>query len=229
MHDFAQTQPKFVEALWRFLAPERLTPYKIDKETLRDMVVRYYWNVKLCESLYISLQNLEVVLRNAIYNRCFVYFDDEYWFEQTFFREQELEEICKSKESLNRQRKIVDGCRIVAELNFGYWTSLFNEIYEVKLFRPALISIFPNSPRECRKRKVFSTKLNEIRKLRNRVFHHEPIWTDSRLLDKHNSILEVIYWINKDMFHVTRSLDRFHDVYRSGAEQVFENMANILY
>jgi hypothetical protein len=228
MHDFARKQPVFLESVLKFLSPERLNPYKIDKDTVSEMLVRYFWNIKLCESLYLSLQNLEIVLRNAINNACFKYFDDEHWYEQGFFKQNELDEIEHAKEKLYKQKKRIDGCRVVAELNFGYWTSLFNDTYDVSIFRPVLINVFTNAPKMFRKRSVLSKMLNDIRKLRNRVFHYEPIWNDRDLERKHNDILELLYWINKDMFCTTWSFDTFSKVYADGALVCSENILRLL-
>lgn len=224
MHDFARAQPKFAESVLKFLAPERLEPYKIKGDLIDETIIRYYWNIKLCESLYAPLQTLEIVLRNAVNNVCFKHFDDEMWFSQGFFTERELSAIDGAVEKLEKQRKPLDSCRIVAELTFGYWTSMFNEGYEINLFRPALSNIFHSAPKEFRKRSKISSILNDVRLLRNRVFHYEPIWNDRKITRKHNDILELIYWMNDDIFYLTKAVDEFNVVYESGFSYLAEKI-----
>ncbi len=45
-----------------------------------------------------------------------------------------------------------------------------------------------------------SSKFNGIRKLRNRIFHHEPIsWNFNVLINYRNEIVEGIDWLDKDL------------------------------
>jgi hypothetical protein len=54
--------------------------------------------------------------------------------------------------------------------------------------------------------------MNHIRRLRNRVFHHEPIWYWKDLRQQHNEIIEAIGWINPAMMSFIQTLDRFDEV-----------------
>jgi len=216
MHSSPKKQAEFETSLLKFLAVERLSAYKKWDDSIEDMLTRYCWNIKLCESLYAPLQNLEIVLRNSIHNACSAFFNISNWYSQSFFEDTQVDEINNAMNSLYDHGKNIEPSRIVSELSFGYWTSLFNATYEQTLFRTALINVFTNAPRFVRKRSILCKTLNDIRKLRNRVFHHEPIWNDNKLQDKHNSILEILYWMNKDMFCFTKSIDTFHYTYRNG-------------
>ena len=60
--------------------------------------------------------------------------------------------------------------------------------------------------------------MDRIRRLRNRVFHHEPIWHLPDLPKQHELILETIGWISPAMLAATRLLDRFDSVYTRGAQ-----------
>lgn len=57
-----------------------------------------------------------------------------------------------------------------------------------------------------------------IRRLRNRVFHHEPVWHLRDLEEQHQRILETIGWISPAMPEMTRLIDRFDSVYTRGAD-----------
>ena len=61
-------------------------------------------------------------------------------------------------------------------------------------------------------------RLSKIQELRNRVFHHEPVWHLPELERRHQEILETIGWISPAMLATTRLLDRFDSVYTSGAQ-----------
>ena len=97
----------------------------------------------------------------------------------------------KAKEILTKEGKPLDAGRVVAELSFGFWTGLTGPKYDV-LWRNHLVKIFPRRPVQ---RAHVQTRLNSIRKLRNRVAHHEPIL--SRPLQRDiNQIFDIISWMS---------------------------------
>jgi hypothetical protein len=72
----------------------------------------------------------------------------------------------------------VEGCygpdHVVAELSFGFWVSLLSKGYDQSLWVPFLHQAFPNyhGPRRQLHDWLYSVVL-----LRNRVMHHEHIYT----------------------------------------------------
>ena len=61
------------------------------------------------------------------------------------------------------------------------------------LWRPAVRRAFPH--RSPLTRKQAHRPLNDLRKLRNRIAHHEPIFVRN-LLEDHQRILDVTGWIS---------------------------------
>ena len=76
--------------------------------------------------------------------------------------------------------------------------------------------VFPSMPQGIRKRRTISGRLNSIRRLRNRVFHYEPIWHWKNLSKQHDEILETIAWINPHMADLVKITDRFPEIYSLG-------------
>jgi hypothetical protein len=90
---------------------------------LLDVYLYYSWNTTVSESFYSGLQILEVALRNSIHNAANKHFQNSYWFDDpSILRQREIQSIVKAKKNLSRQRKNIDPGRIIAELNFGFWT-----------------------------------------------------------------------------------------------------------
>lgn len=56
-----------------------------------------------------------------------------------------------------------------------------------------------------------STRLNELRHLRNRIFHHEPVWKRNLAADRDN-IFEVIGWVSPEALRVLRTIKRVTEV-----------------
>ena len=77
-------------------------------------------------------------------------------------------------------------------------------------------AVFPRLPKSRHNRKELKRILEEIRALRNRVFHHERIihWTD--LDAKHAAILDVIGWVSPELHEMAHALDRFTIIRRDG-------------
>ena len=205
------------ESLLRALSTSRLAPYRHDDDGGSQLIPysRYLWNTVLSESLYCVLQGLEVTLRNSIHDSITRYLDKEDWFEDILLEPQRivLEDV---KERLKGQKKPMDLGQLVASSTFGFWVSLFNSRYENILLPELLADIFPSMPKRIRKRKTISRRLNGIRRLRNRVFHFEPIWHWESLPRQHDEILETIAWINPSMGELVRITDRFPETYSFG-------------
>ena len=60
---------------------------------------------------------------------------------------------------------------------------------------------------------MFSGKLNEIRKLRNRVFHHEPILNLMKVQATHQSLCRILGMLSPDLLAWNQSNDRFPVTY----------------
>jgi hypothetical protein len=120
---------------------------------------------------------------------------------------------------LGRQRKPLTAGRVVAELTFGFWTSLCDRAYERPLWQPLWRrrTVLPHLPRRHRTRHFVSAHLNGIRLLRNRVFHYEPVWHRRDLAQRHQDILEAIGWVSPVLAATAAPLDRFPLVYAQGS------------
>jgi hypothetical protein len=58
-------------------------------------------------------------------------------------------------------------------------------------------------------------RLHEVRELRNRVAHHEPLW-DRDLQTRYHRMLEVLGWMSRKMVDAVYALDSFPDIHRTG-------------
>jgi hypothetical protein len=215
-------QADFVTKLRQVLSHERLAAYQQRGRTDGDLALfsHYLWNMALSESLYPGLQALEVALRNTIHNAAIQQFSRKDWYadRQIIHHRYNINAISKAREQLRRQNKTPDPGRIIAELSFGFWTSLFDSRYEQKLWTRLIKPAFPYMPRRIRTRKELSKRLNKIRNLRNRIFHHEPIWYWQDLAQQHDILLETLTWIEPAMRDMLTTLDRFPEIYEAGPQ-----------
>jgi hypothetical protein len=192
-------QATFLELLLKAISETRLAPYRQDNDN-SDLAchARYLWNTLLSESLYPSLQGLEVSLRNSVHYAITKAFGSEDWFSK-ILAPQEQRVLNEVKDRLNRQGKPLDIGQLVASSSFSFWVSLFDRRYEGVLWPWLLKDTFPHMPNRIRTRRILLHRLNDIRHLRNRIFHHEPIWYRKNLVQDHDYVLETIGWINAAM------------------------------
>jgi len=212
-------QSIFSDQLRRAISHERLDAYRQRGSSNDDseLFAHYAWNMALSESLYTPLQCLEVSLRNSIYDAATAHFKTDTWFDlPDVLSPQEINKVQEAKSTLIKCNKPPDAGKLIPELTFGFWTSLFDVRYEKILWPWLLKPVVPNMPRHIRIRKNLSKRLNRIRTLRNRIFHHEPIWHWRDLHGQHTEIQETITWINPAMTVFTEQFDRFDEIYKNG-------------
>lgn len=199
----------------------RLEAYRPVGGSDLDMLVNYLWNIELSEALYPCLQTFEVALRNSIHTALSDHFQTELWFDQGILLEWQQARVQEAREALTQHQKPHEPGRIVAELSFGFWSSMFNSPYEVPLWHAngaRLIStVFPHLPRTLRTRKKISQRVERIRRMRNRVFHYEPVWNKEDLASLHHQIDEALSWISPEMREVMALSDKFNSVFRNKA------------
>ena len=218
---------EFFSNLTLAISKDRFAPYySAGRQSESEACGLYAWNLSLCESLYPALNCLEISLRNSIHEATAKEFSTVNWF-QICLKKEELDTVNQLVNDLNNRRKTVRPNDLVANLTLGFWLGLFRTRYEQVLWPKLLEPVFPNCPRSERTRQKVYVRLDKIRRLRNRVFHHEPIWHWSDLQQQHQQILETIGWISPAMLAMTRLLDRFPSVYTRGAQPYATELENI--
>jgi len=206
-------QELFFRKIQDTLSVERLSVYGMDNDCA--VLARYLWNMSVCESLYSPLQIAEVALRNLINTQLSSKYG-ELWFDNAPISKYQGESIAKARKSLGRSQKTILTGAIVAELNFGFWTSFFNKRHSQTGLGHYLAKSFLYAPKSKRDMKQLEKSWEQVRLLRNRVFHHERIihWGD--LNDKHQLLLNLVSWINPELYEMAVVLDRFKEIYTAG-------------
>ena len=193
----------------------------------------YMWNCELSAAYWPSIALVEVAIRNAIDIQLCAHLGvtrEQGWHADVLadnprihLTEKEREKIKKSLDAFDRKHNPPDrprsteptGGDMVGDLSLGFWVSLVGEgiprrhanIYDYfqKLWRPFLYNAFPhygpngrNTPGPLRNR------LRTFELLRNRVAHHEHIFT---LNHTHNldNIIAIAGFINTDLADYIRT------------------------
>jgi hypothetical protein len=220
----------FFEQLETVLATERLDAYRQDDADEITTLSRYLLNMALCESLYSPLQFAEIALRNAVHVSLSNRFGAEAWYEAIpsgKLLSWQAKQIIGAKDRLGKASKPVTPGAIVAELHFGFWTGFFNRRHARTGLGHALASqIFLLAPKPERDLAKLDARWSNIRRLRNRVFHHERIlhWTD--LDDQHSALLELTSWISPELSELAVTLDRYMQIRTQGLSPWVEKIRN---
>lgn len=157
------------------------------------------------------LNVLEIALKNSIHQRLAVLYNRNDWWEAwagdpVFGRQ--CSEVASAKAKLQRRAESFTTNKIIAELTFGFWSTLFNAQFQSTLWK-ALRLVFPRCPKPQRQRHTVSSALNQIRELRNRVFHHEQLlWLSPSLIELHDKGIEVIGWLDPNLLPWLAGWDR---------------------
>jgi hypothetical protein len=209
MPGFEYTPTNLTE-LERTLSRDRLAPYLAYVGGNQERAVRLYeQNTALAEALYGILQGLEIALRNAIHEQMTLGLGVEAWWTVVTLGPEQQSMIRKAEDALRREGKPPDAGRVIAELSFGFWTGITGPKY-ADLWRNYLVKAFARRPVQ---RIDVHTRLNSIRKLRNRVAHHEPILFSGRLVKYTNQIFDTISWMSPITARWVRSNSPFDTRY----------------
>jgi hypothetical protein len=156
----------------------------------------YVINTKISAAFFSDIHYIEITLRNKFDKELTNAFGPE-WFkkEQCLTLLNPLcqnlllkaQNIAARKRTETSDKELLRG-QVIAELTFGFWYYLTASMFEHSLWVPYLHKSF--LPKKSPKRAVFNHQINKIRKLRNRIAHHEPIF-HMNLLELQQQILEV--------------------------------------
>lgn len=123
--------------------------------------------------------------------------------------------------ALARAGKLVTSDAQVAELMLGFWVGMFEDAYEdyadpKKGHWPHIeTAVFSNTQTPCRK--TAHAYLIELKQLRNRISHHEPIWKSKQVTSDNDAIRFLNDLVDKALFLIrSMSNDRYLLLKRSG-------------
>lgn len=222
---------KLFENLEKAISKDRLKHYsKIFQTNDKKVIIqKYLLNVELSKALYFPLQTLETTLRNSIHIVLSEKLNNEFWFEDTTFinpKTIEKRDILNARDKIDTSKDQTTG-RIISELSFGFWSYLFGRYYEQKIWNRYVKQIFPNIPKNMAIRKKLSERINTIKNLRNKVFHYDTIIKMENLSQIHREILEMIYWLNEDIYNLTIQFDEFENVYSNQEKIIKGKLENL--
>jgi len=179
----------------------------------------YRKNQIISENLYVPIQNLEIALRNSIHHTLTIFWGAD-WYDQFLnpLLPWQIRAVDKAKDELSKKGRSIEPGRVVAELPFGFWAGMFDGYYEHRLWHKGLLAfVFPNAPVVNLQTSVLRPKIEGIRDLRNRIFHHEPVFRVWHAKQVHADMELILGWINAEYHSWTNGHDGFAKLLSAGA------------
>jgi hypothetical protein len=157
----------------------------------------YGWNARVSAALMLPSHFAEIAVRNAVAEAIEITHGPNWPWEAGFVRKlpnPSDRRVFNPRHELEKTRKRQPTTgKVIAELKFAFWQSMFTARHNVHLWDLHILGLFPNASgmtaQDLRKR--IYDDLEVIRQLRNRIAHHEPIFTRN-LQDDLMRILELI-------------------------------------
>lgn len=195
---------RFIEVI----SQKRADAYRLSRDDNNASILeRYINNIKVSEAFYPLLDFFEISLRNRINNVFVEDFGDDWLLDNDFFDDETQNAVQEVVDRLIKKRKSAINYRLVAELNFGFWSNMFNKKYHVIWQQEKRMGrVFVKSKYDI---KTVNKELEILRKFRNRIFHFETIYNHQPekcygLLHKYITSMSP----NDDFLSIVQSLDR---------------------
>lgn len=163
--------------LQQLLSAARIAPYLIASAgVLPQAIALYDWNARISAAFFESIHYLEVGLRNALDDTASARLGAS-WLSPASSVLTPRARTAVAHAARQAGGPAAPHGKLIAELPFGFWSSLLADEHNRRLWQPALRHAFEGPVR----RRRLHAELDEVRRLRNRIAHHEPIHT--RALD----------------------------------------------
>ena len=142
----------------------------------------YAWNALVSSALLMPLHVCEVVVRNAVSEALETKYGANWPWSSSFERSLTDPPVgYNPRRDLRSARKRVSTTgKVIPELKFVFWQKLFTARHDKRLWDGYLPAVLPNigagaALTVAQARERVYNDLEQIRKLRNRIAHHEPI------------------------------------------------------
>jgi hypothetical protein len=194
------SNPQTIQAVTRSLSLPRIGTYEKAVVAAGDVggaaLALYEWNAKVSGAFMAPLHICKVVIRNAISDALTALYGDRWPWSPAFERSLPSPPNGYNPRSdlLACRRRHVNTGKVIPELKFVFWQKMFTGRYDMRLWDVHLRGVLPNLDpvkNVAELRQEIYSDLEDVRLLRNRIAHHEPIFRRKLAddLDKINALL----------------------------------------
>lgn len=160
----------------------------------------YCWNMEVSAAFMSPLQMCEVSVRNGIVEAIEAVHGAAWPWSNGFLRSLPVPRVAGHYDPASNLRFVAAQFptvgKVVAELNLAFWEKMMTRGQDQRLWAPHFVRVFPGVPAGLPipvARNQAHQSLFEIRKVRNRIAHHEPIFARN-LREDYGRMRELIAW-----------------------------------
>ncbi|WP_188583944.1 hypothetical protein [Azorhizobium oxalatiphilum] len=164
------------------LSAARMSTYEAATSTAgAEALELYVWNARMSAAFLGPLHICEVVLRNCAANAIEAVYGPRWpWspgFETSLPHPQAGYSPKFDLQIVRHKHSVTGG--VISDLKFAFWQQLFTRRHDHRIWNNHLFQVMPGSQAGCEVRSIVKAvyaDLETIRRLRNRIAHHEPIF-----------------------------------------------------
>lgn len=201
-------------AVRQALSPERMGTYEdaVGASACDSplALALYAWNAAVSGAFLVPLHVCEVLVRNAVSDALQAVYGDRWPWSATFERSlpDPSSGYSPRKDLQRASHNASTTSKVIPELTFVFWQKMFTKRHDSRIWDKQLLLIMPNleavKPLTDLRQNIYGD-LEQIRRLRNRIAHHEPIFSRN-LADDYQKILalvsfrstETVSWLKKN-------------------------------
>lgn len=190
------------------LSHPRLATYEKYTQNTEQALSLYQWNLQISSALFECLAVCEVVIRNAVANAIQAEHGADWAFNVRFVRSMQQN---RRNELLNARQETTE--QAICELPFVFWRGFFTVRFDDEIWKKHWAVALPNAKHadlQAMRTEVFEN-LEKIRKLRNRIAHHEPIFNRNPQGD-YKRIIKIISYCSQDTADWVKSCQRIDEL-----------------
>lgn len=182
----SNNQKAIIDAVRATLSPARMGTYeaavRIQSDNDSAALVLYAWNAKVSSALLAPLHICEVVIRNTVSDALEVLYGNRWPWSPTFERSLPDPQLGYSprRDLQSARRSARTAGKVIPELKFVFWQKMFTGRHDNRIWDHHLYRVMPNlnlSQSVQMLRHSVYQDLEQLRMLRNRIAHHEPIFS----------------------------------------------------
>lgn len=182
--------------------PRFATYLRVQQNDIRAALALYRWNVELSAAFFMPLQICEVAIRNAAAEAIERVHGSTWPWVVGFSRTLPITRrgYDPSHDLRDVTRKHTTTGQVIAELKFAFWEFMFTVGQDGRIWNTHLRAVLPHAPAGvaiAALRKDIHDDIEKIRRFRNRIAHHEPIFARDISVE-YSRILKLIEWRSPD-------------------------------
>lgn len=236
-----------MESVVNLISEQRLKIYQeyFNSGNEAESLGLYLWNQSVCSEFHSIIQIIEISLRNAIFEGHKEIDDNEKWFIDYFLA---LDDQNEGKKQINyalsqasrKANHTTDD--VISNLTFGFWASLCADYHNednsasLKLW-PKLKDFAFKNAEGVDHTQIFDL-IKKVKKIRNRISHHEVIWKDpngvgitsiaNRVIRSYGDCLKLVSLINNENSKLIHIMEGHTNIIRLCSEDEINRYKNII-